>query len=82
MSDIAYCSEASGELFALNELKVLGISGPFCLSGFLGGVELGGLNLGGGASWREFLRRFFKTYLPSQPPPEHLGIFPGAEAAL
>lgn len=51
MSNIAYCAEASGELFALNELKVLGISGPFLFSGFLGGVELGELNLGGGASW-------------------------------
>lgn len=56
MSDTAYSSRRSGELLALNELKVSGIPGPLILSGFFEGVETGGLNLGGGGSWWNLLR--------------------------
>lgn len=75
MSVTAYSSRRSSELLALNELKVLGIPGPLILSGFFEGVEPGGLNLGGGRSWWNLLRRVFKTYVFSQPPPGHLGIY-------
>lgn len=82
MSDIAYSSRRSGELLALNELKVSGIPGPLILSGFFEGVEPGGLNLGGGGSWWNLLRRFFKTYVFSQPRPGHLGTYRGGAVLI